>query len=88
MGDTDITAACKASKWMRVFQCQLQSCFLLRIQQVVTEQRRIFLGTMPFKEFLTFHHDVASSKDEQNKAIKLNRRDTGRDYDPFRNQLG
>lgn len=39
------------------------------------------------KEFLTFHLDGASLKDEHNKT-RLNRRDMGRDYDPFRNQWG
>ena len=61
-------------------QCQLKTCFLLRTQQVITERRRIFLGTMPSKEFLTLHHDTASLKGEKNKAM-LNRRHTGRDFD-------
>ena len=61
-------------------QCQLKTCFLLRTQQVITERRRIFLGTMPSKEFLTLHHDTASLKGEKNKAM-LNRRHTDRDSD-------
>lgn len=43
MGDTDTTAACRASEGMRV-QCQLQTCFLLRTQQATTEQGRILPG--------------------------------------------
>lgn len=66
-------------------QCQLQTSFLLRTQQVIAEQGRIFLGKMQSKEFLTFHHDVfAPLKDKQNKTC-LNRRDTGRDFNIISN---
>ncbi len=69
-------------------QCQLQTCFVLRTQQVITEHGRTFLGTMQSKEFLTFHHDVfAPLKDKQNKTC-LNRRDTGRDFNIFSNNWG
>ena len=64
---------------------QLQTCFFLRTQQVITQQGKRCLGTMQSKEFLKFHHGVfASLRDKQNQT-RLNTRGTGRAFNVLSN---
>ena len=57
---------------------QLQTCFFLRTQQVVTEHGRMCVGTMQSKEVLKFHHDVFASLRDKQDQTSLHRRDAGR----------
>ena len=57
---------------------QLQTCFFLRIQQVITQQDKRCLGTMQSKEALKFHHGVFAFLRDKQDQTSLCRRDTGR----------
>ena len=72
-------------KGRRSLPSQLQTCFFLRTQQVITQQGKRCLGTMQSKEALKFHHGVfASLRDKQNQT-RLNRRGTDRAFNTFSN---
>ena len=64
---------------------QLQTCFFLRTQQVITQQGKRCLGTMQSKEVLKFHHGVFASLRDKKDQTRLNRRGTGRDFNTFSN---
>ena len=65
-------------KGRRSLPSQLQTCFFLRTQQVITQQDKRCLGTMQSKEALKFHHGVFAFLRDKHDQTSLRRRDTGR----------
>ena len=65
-------------KGRRSLPSQLQTCFFLRTQQVITQQDKRCLGTMQSKEALKFHHGVFAFLRDKQDQTSLHRRDTGR----------